>query len=198
MDLTALIGLVAGSGWAAGINLYAVAAILGLAGRMGWAETPEALQHPAILGAALVMFAVEFGADKVPYLDSIWDVLHTFVRPLGAAAIGYLLADDLAIGSEVAAASSAGVLALISHSAKATARAAVNASPEPASNVVVSLVEDGIVAAVVTFAIANPVVAIVVVTLLTIASIVLVVVLWKVARRAFATLRERWRSRSRV
>jgi hypothetical protein len=130
-------------------------------------------------------------ADKVPYLDNIWDAVHTFVRPVGAAAIGYVIAGD---SSSVAAAVGAilsGSLALSAHSAKATTRATVNTSPEPFSNIFLSVAEDGLVAGLIALAIANPVVTLVVVVLLTVGAVWLTVMLFGVIRR----FRSRWAAR---
>lgn len=190
--MEAAIGTIAGSGWAAGLNLYAVVVLLGLFGRAGAIEVPEVLMRTDVLVIAGVLYAVEFLADKVPYLDNVWDAVHTVIRPLGAAALGALLAGD-ELGSQLAGAGGSGVLALISHSTKATSRAAINTSPEPASNIVVSLFEDGLVAGVVALAVYNPVLALIAVVVLLIAGAVLTVFLWKTARRAWRGIRERVR-----
>jgi hypothetical protein len=185
------IGLLAGSGWAAGLNLYLVTFLLGLGGRLDWLEVPAVLQRTDVMIVAGVLYAVEFLADKVPYLDNIWDAVHTIVRPLGAAALGYVIAGD---SSSVAAAVGAvlsGSLALSAHSAKATTRAAVNTSPEPFSNIFLSVAEDGLVAGLIALAIANPAITLVVVVLLTVGAIWLTVMLFGVIRR----FRSRWAAR---
>ena len=162
MDL----GLLAGSGWAAGLNVYAVVLVLGLVGRFAdAAEVPPELTSTPVLVGAAILYLVEFVADKVPYLDNVWDLVHTAIRPVLAGAIGYLVAGDTGIPQAVGA-GTAGVLALASHSVKASARAAVNVSPEPFSNIGLSLLEDGLVAAVVALALAFPLVALVVVVIL--------------------------------
>jgi hypothetical protein len=178
-----LISLVAGSGWAAGVNLYAVAVLLGLLGRLGFADIPETLMRTDVLAVAGALYAVEFVADKVPYIDSLWDTVHTIVRPLGAATIGYLLTGETDTIGQAAAAGASALLAASSHTAKATARGAVNLSPEPASNILVSLFEDGLVAGVVALAVAFPVAALVAVVVLLAASLFLAVKLWGVVRR---------------
>jgi hypothetical protein len=183
-----LIGLVAGSGWAAGVNLYAVAVLLGLLGRLGLADVPETLMRTDVLAVAGALYAVEFVVDKVPYLDSLWDTVHTIIRPLGAAAIGYLLAGQVDTIGQAVAAGASSLLAASSHTAKATTRGAVNLSPEPTSNILVSLFEDGLVAGVVALAVAFPIAALVVVVILLAASIFLAVKLLGAARR-------RWRRR---
>ena len=177
------IGLLAGSGWAAGLNLYLVTFLLGLAGRLEWLNVPAILQRTDVMIVAGVMYAIEFLADKVPYLDNIWDAIHTFVRPIGAAALGYVIAGDAAnIGAAVGAIFS-GALALSAHSAKATTRAAVNTSPEPFSNIFLSLAEDGLVAGLVALAIANPVLTVIVVAVLTVGAVFLTIKLFGVIRR---------------
>jgi hypothetical protein len=185
------IGLLAGTGWAAGLNLYLVTFLLGLGGRLDWLEVPAVLQRTEVMIVAGILYAVEFVADKVPYLDNIWDAVHTVVRPLGAAAIGYVIAGD---SSSVAAAVGAilsGSLALSAHSAKATTRATVNTSPEPFSNIFLSVAEDGLVAGLIALAVANPVITLIVVVLLTVGAVWLTVMLFGVIRR----FRSRWAAR---
>jgi uncharacterized protein DUF4126 len=179
-----LISLIGGSGWAAGVNLYAVVVLLGVFGRLGLVETPEVLTRTDVLMAAGALYLLEFVADKIPYLDNLWDVLHTVFRPLGAGAIGYLLAGEAGSLSQAVAAMASGTLAATSHSAKATARAAVNVSPEPVSNIVLSLAEDGLVAGIVALAVAFPVIALVTVTVLVVLAVLLVIKGWS-ALRAF-------------
>lgn len=133
---------------------------------------------------------MEFFADKVLYVDNAWDAVHTFIRPVGAALLGAALA-----GEELAtlpAALGSGGLAFVSHATKATARAAVNTSPEPFSNIVVSLAEDGLVAALLWFAVNHPAIALVLVAVLTVAAVVLVAGLWKAARRTGHRVRVRF------
>jgi hypothetical protein len=185
------IGLLAGSGWAAGLNLYLVTFLLGLGGRLDWLEVPSVLQRTDVMIVAGVLYAVEFVADKVPYLDNIWDAVHTVVRPLGAAAIGYVIAGETSsVGAAVGAILS-GSLALSAHSAKATTRAAVNTSPEPFSNIFLSVAEDGLVAGLVALAIANPIVTLVMVVALTVGAVWLTIKLFGVIRR----FRSRWAAR---
>ncbi len=164
-------GLIAGAGWASGLNLYLVTLLLGLAGRFGWTDVPAVLGRTDVLVTVGVLFVVEFAADKVPYLDSLWDGIHTVVRPLGAAALGYLIAGESASIGQALGALVSGALALTSHGAKATTRAAVNTSPEPFSNMALSVMEDGVATAVVLLAIMIPVIAIGVVGLLAVAAV---------------------------
>lgn len=185
------LGLVAGSGWASGLNIYLVTLMLGLGGRAGWTDIPEVLQRPDVLIVAGVLYLIEFAADKIPYLDNVWDALHTFVRPLGAAALGFVIAgESSSIGGALGAVVS-GSLALSAHSAKATTRAAVNTSPEPFSNIFLSLFEDGLVAGLVALAVLYPVAALVVVIILAVLAVWLTVRLLGAVRQMWS----RWGAR---
>jgi hypothetical protein len=176
------LGLLAGTGWASGLNLYAVVGLLGLLGRLQIAEqVPAFLMRTDVLIVAGALYLVEFVVDKVPYLDDLWDVVHTVIRPIGAAALGALLAGDSLNG--VAAGFGSGSLAFVSHAVKATTRVAVNTSPDPASNAAVSLAEDGLVAGVVALAVTNPLIALVVVGVLLVIGVVLVAVVIRAAHR---------------
>ncbi|MDX1447522.1 MAG: DUF4126 domain-containing protein [Acidimicrobiia bacterium] len=187
-----VVGLVAGAGWASGLNLYLVTLILGFAGRLGWSDIPEVLTRTDVLIVAGVLFFIEFAADKIPFLDSVWDGLHTVVRPLGAAALGFVIAGDSGSIGEALGAIVAGALALTSHSAKASTRATVNTSPEPVSNLTLSVFEDGLAGGITALALALPVVALVVVVLLAAASAWVVWKFWK----GLSRLRSRWRNRT--
>lgn len=187
------VGLLAGTGWASGVNLYAVALLLGLLGRTGLADVPTLLTRTDVLIVAAGLYAVEFVVDKVPWLDSAWDAIHTLIRPIGAAVLGAILAGDLGTIDEVTAAASSGSLALASHAVKATTRAAINTSPEPVSNVLVSLGEDGLVAGVVVLAVTHPLLALGAVAVLLVGGAVAVVVLLRAVRTAW----RRWRERRR-
>ncbi|WP_395296529.1 DUF4126 domain-containing protein [Kitasatospora hibisci] len=153
-----IVPLIFTSGLASGINAYAVVLLLGLLGRFGGADAvPPALERTDVLAAAAVLFLLEAVADKVPYVDSLWDAVHTVVRPIAGATVGALIAsaDPGSLG-EVAAGAMGGTTALVSHLVKASLRMAVNTSPEPASNIAVSLAEDLSVAGLVTLAIFHP------------------------------------------
>lgn len=172
-------GLIASSGWAAGLNLWAVAVVLGVAGRAGWADTPAFLQRTPVLAVTLVLFAVEFVVDKIPYVDSVWDAANTLVRPLGGAWLAVVLTPGTPAGHRALAVAGAAVGALTSHSAKASLRALINLSPEPFTNVAASLTEDGVVVGIVSLALAHPRIALVVAV---VAAIACVAVVWWVAR----------------
>jgi hypothetical protein len=185
------IGVLAGSGWAAGINLYLVTLMLGIAGRAGWTDIPDVLTRLDVMIVAGVLFAIEFVADKVPFLDSLWDAIHTFVRPLGAAALGAVIAGDSeSIGAAVGAVI-AGILALDAHSAKASTRLVVNASPEPVSNIALSLFEDVSVALLIALAVTYPLVSVIVVAVLVVFATMLTIWLWRAVRRAWHVVKDR-------
>ena len=159
LDTQHLIALAAVLGWASGLRLYAVVFFTGLAGVLDWVVLPaglQGLQHPLVMGAAGLMGAVEFFADKIPGLDSLWDGLHTLVRiPAGAALAAAVFGGDQALWATIAGLLG-GTLAATSHVAKATTRAAINTSPEPFSNVAASLAGDAAVPAMLWLAISHP------------------------------------------
>jgi Domain of unknown function (DUF4126) len=147
-DTTQLFALAAALGWASGVRLYAAVFLTGLAGYLGWVPLPaglQVLQQPALLYVSGGLLAVEFVADKVPWVDSAWDSVHTFIRIPAGAALAYSVfgADQASWG--VMAALLGGTLAATSHTAKTTTRAAVNTSPEPFSNIALSLAGDAAV-----------------------------------------------------
>lgn len=192
-----LYGLALSSGWASGVNLYAVVALLGLAGRLGVAEVPDELQRVEVLAIAGVLYGIEFVVDKVPWLDSAWDVVHTAIRPIGGAAVALLLSGEASTAEQAVLTAGGGLFSLAAHAAKASVRAAVNTSPEPASNILVSFLEDGVVASVIALALAFPEVALVVAILLTIASITVAALLVTTLRKAWRKLVERRNERAR-
>ncbi len=176
-----------GAGWSSGISVYGVVAVVGIAGRSGWIEAPSFVEHWWVIAAAVTLFLAEFVIDKIALVDSAWDTVHTFIRP---AVGGYLMSTATDTELSVPALAVSGVLlALSSHSAKASTRLVVNASPEPVSNVAVSAAEDGLVFAVMALAISRPELAIVIVALLSFASVVVAIVLYRIARRIGRRLR---------
>jgi Domain of unknown function (DUF4126) len=145
MDLLITLGRTLGFSLAAGVNLYATVALLGLASRYGWVTLPEqyqAFNNGWIIGAALVLYAVEFVADKIPWVDTLWDAVHTLIRPVGGALIAIATLGEASPTLEAVVALAGGMVAAGSHVTKAGARVAANASPEPFSNWILSLVED--------------------------------------------------------
>jgi hypothetical protein len=194
LDTTHLIALAAALGWASGLRLYAVLFLTGLAGWMGWADLPDGLrilQHPLMLGASGFMLAVEFFADKIPGVDTLWDAVHTLIRiPGGALLAAAVFGGDQPTWAAIAALLG-GALAATSHAAKATTRAAVNTSPEPFSNLALSLMGDAAVPAALWLASTHPVVALVVLAIATLSMIAIIALLMKVLRALVA----RWRGR---
>jgi hypothetical protein len=145
MNPVETLGLALGAGFSSGLNLYATIATLGLLQRFGVIHLPPTLQvlsHPAILAIAIALYAIEFLADKIPYVDTVWDAIHTLIRPPAAALLAYSAAVSAPPEWRWGAALLAGGVALTSHGTKASARAAVNTSPEPFSNWTLSFGED--------------------------------------------------------
>lgn len=189
------------TGWTSGINSYATVLVLCLLARAGIGDVPDGYGATWVLYAAAAMFVVEFVTDKVPYLDSAWDTVHTVVRPLIGAVVGFSFAGESGVDGieEALGGGIAGVTALASHGVKAGLRLGVNTSPEPASNAVVSLVEDGVVAVVVVLAVQHPALAALIAAVCLITGWVLVLMLWrKVVRPGFLRLRHHYRSRNRL
>lgn len=182
LDTPQLIALAAALGWASGLRLYAVLAITGLVGYAGWVELPPGLrllQHPALLAASGVMVLVEFCADKIPGVDTLWDLAHTLLRiPAGAALAAAVFGADEATMAALAALLG-GTLAATSHAAKATMRAAANTSPEPFSNLALSLLGDLAVPGMLWLAFTHPAAAIAAVAL---AFVAMLVLLWVMAK----------------
>ncbi|MEV5948751.1 DUF4126 domain-containing protein [Streptomyces sp. NPDC051993] len=176
--------LVFTSGWASGINAYAVVLLLGLFGATGLTDdVPSALQRPDVLIVAGVLFLCEAVADKIPYVDSVWDSVHTVIRPLAGAVVGALLAGQNGSLPDLAAGALGGSTALMSHLVKAGTRMAVNTSPEPFSNIALSVAENLGVAGIMIFAIFHPLAAAVIAGTLLAVGILTLVVLWRKIRR---------------
>jgi hypothetical protein len=172
------------SGWASGINAYAVVLVMGLLGRFAGVDAiPHVLGRTDVLLAATVLFLLEMVADKIPYVDSAWDTVHTFVRPAVGATLGYLLGHESSSLDAAFSAAAGGFSALASHGVKAGIRAAVNTSPEPVSNIAVSSAEDVTVAGVVTLAALHPWWAASIAATLLVAGVTLVVFLLGRIRR---------------
>lgn len=207
LDLTQLAAIAAALGWASGLRLYAVVFLTGLAGALGWVVLPgglSVLQSPWLLGASGTMLFVEFFVDKIPGLDTVWDAIHTLVRiPAGAALAAAVFGGDDATWAAVAAVLGGG-LAATSHVAKATTRAVVNTSPEPFSNVAVSLLGDSLVPAALWLSWAHPLTFFVALAVALLAMLATIVLLWRFLRAALARFAGRYRrpmpddSRSRL
>jgi len=190
-DTWQLIALAAALGWASGLRLYAVLFITGALGWLGWVDLPgglTVLSHPLVLGASGFMCFVEFFADKIPGVDSLWDFIHTFIRIPAGAAIAASVFGDSGGAMMLAAAIVGGGLAAGSHLAKAGSRAAINTSPEPFTNWTASFAEDFGVGLLIWLAFAHPLIALLVVAALLVLAAWLVPKLWRALRRLFARL----------
>src|SRR5215216_6175966 len=145
MDVMTMLGRTLGFSFAAGVNLYATVAMLGLASRFDWVDLPEQFgifNNDFVIGAAVVMYLVEFFADKIPYVDTVWDIVHTAIRPFGGALIAIAALGDASPTMQGLFALLGGTVAASSHLTKTSTRAMANASPEPFSNWFLSLGED--------------------------------------------------------
>jgi uncharacterized protein DUF4126 len=192
------LGFALGTSFASGLNLYATVAAAGLFQRFGVVQLPDPLQvlaNPFVMGIAIVLFLVELVADKIPYVDSVWDAVHTFIRPPAAALISYSAFGHVPEEWKVGAALLAGSVALTSHGAKATTRAAANTSPEPISNWTLSVLEDGLAVFLTWMAATHPVVTAGVVVVLV---IIAVFIIWKLYGylRLIGERVRYWRTRS--
>jgi hypothetical protein len=189
VEILATLGRTLGFSFAAGINLYATVAILGLAKRYGWVQLPEqftVFDNDIVIGVALVLFVVEFVADKIPWIDSLWDTVHTVIRPVGGALIAVSTLGETNPTIEGLVALLGGTVAAGTHFTKAGTRAAANTSPEPFSNWFLSLSEDAFVIGLTTLALKYPIAALIVVLV----GIVLMIVF---AAWIIAAVRRRWR-----
>jgi hypothetical protein len=194
LDTTQLFALAAALGWASGLRLYLVVFLTGLAGALGWVDLPSGLQlleQPLLLVASGLMVGVEFFADKIPGVDSLWDLLHTVLRiPAGALLAAGVFGGDQGSWALIAALMG-GTLAATSHVAKASTRAALNTSPEPFSNIGMSLLGDAAVPGMLWLAWEQPLVFFVALALALLVMVGLTVWLWRFARRVV----DRWRGR---
>lgn len=192
MDLAATLF---STGWASGVNAYGTVALLGILGRLDVGAVPTDLERTPVIAIALGLYLVEFVVDKVPWLDSLWDSVHTVIRPLIGVVLGFQFGGEGGIDGvqEALGAGATGAVALASHGVKAGLRLGINASPEPASNILTSLAEDGLVAVVVLFSINHPLLAALIAGVLLITGLTLIAFLW---RRIRGALRERRRTRA--
>jgi hypothetical protein len=189
------LGFALGTSFASGLNLYATVAAAGLFQRFGIVTLPEPLQvlaNPVVLGVTLTLFLVEFIADKIPYVDSAWDALHTFIRPPAAALLSYSAFAGEGVPEEwkLSAALLAGGVALTSHGAKASTRAAANASPEPVSNWTLSLLEDGFAVFLAWLAAEHPLVTAAIVVVLVVLAVFVIWKLFGYLRQAISKLKQ--------
>lgn len=190
--MTNILPLVFSSGWASGVNAYLVVLVLGLADRFGsFEQIPNALARLDVLIAAGTLYAIEFVADKIPYIDSTWDAISTVIRPTIGAVIALLVSGDATSLEQAGYAVVGGGTALVSHLVKASSRLAINSSPEPFTNITASLGEDVTVLGVVVLAIHHPWIALGVSSVLLVAGLVIVYFLSKVIRRGW----RRWKGK---
>lgn len=187
------LALVFSNGWASGVNAYLVVLVLGVADRVGHvSDIPDVLGTWPVLAAAGFMFAMEFVADKVPYVDSTWDAVSTVIRPTVGAVIGVLLAGDATTLEQAVLGVVGGGTALLSHLVKAGSRLAINSSPEPVTNVTASVAEDLTVLAVVWFALEHPRAAALIAAVLLVLGLTALYLLARLVRRGW----RRWTGRS--
>jgi hypothetical protein len=187
-----LVPMVFSSGWASGVNAYLVVLVFGIADRIGdLATVPDTLGRTDVLVAAAALYAVEFVLDKIPFLDSTWDAISTVIRPVIGTAIALLVSGDAASAEQAAYGALGGGTALASHLVKAGGRLAINASPEPVTNILASLAEDVAVVTVVLLAIQYPWIALAVAAVLLLVGGFVVYHLLKLVRRGW----RRWKGR---
>lgn len=189
MDALSTLGRTLGFSFAAGVNLYATVALLGLASRYGWVSLPpqyNAFDNSWVIGAAIFMYVVEFFADKVPYLDTAWDAVHTVIRPIGGALVAVTTLGDASPTTEALVMLLGGATAASSHLTKTSTRAVANTSPEPLSNWLLSLGEDAFVIGLGFLALKYPLAALVVAVVLLVLIAVFATVVIRTVRRWFA------------
>lgn len=183
------------AGWASGVNAYACVLILGLLGRFaGAGDVPHALTTTPVLIAAGVLFAFEFVADKIPYIDSAWDAISTVIRPTIGAILAALLSGQASTLHQAIIATTGGVVALLSHTVKSSLRLAINTSPEPVTNIAASSGEDVAVAGVMSLAAFHPVAAMIIAGVLLIVGLIAVYFAFRLVRRGYVRFRA-WRER---
>ncbi|MCA1629417.1 MAG: DUF4126 domain-containing protein [Acidobacteria bacterium] len=200
MNTIQILGLALGSAWTSGINLYATVAALGLLERYGLAHLPgdlKVLANPWVLGVAIALYVVEFFADKIPYVDTVWDAVHTFIRVPAGAVLAYGATAQLDPAARTVALLAGGGLALSSHGTKATLRAAANVSPEPFTNWALSFGEDVLVVAAVALAVVKPLVILLVILVFLIVAAWLLPKIVRRLRRLFARAGEILSGRAR-
>jgi hypothetical protein len=188
MDITSTLALAMGSSWVSGINLYAAVATLGLLGRFAHVPLPSGLQPREswwVIGVAAGMYVVEFVADKIPYVDTAWDAVHTFIRVPAGAVLAFASFSDFDPAIKTVAGLIGGGIALTSHGAKTTARAAINTSPEPVTNIAASLGEDALAVGSISLAAFFPVVLIVLVCAAVAASLIIIPKVIRAVRTLF-------------
>jgi len=180
--------LMLGGSWTSGIRFYLTVAVLGFAGKMGWISLPgdlRVISNPLIFTASGLLYGVEFLADKIKYIDTLWDSVHTFIKPVGTAALGYMAASHIGPVGQIPIAMLCGTLAGGTQLTKASTRLAINASPEPVSNAVVSTSEDGLSMFVLYMIVRHPVIATFIIILLIALTVWLFIKVFKFVKKIF-------------
>ncbi|HTY44839.1 MAG TPA: DUF4126 domain-containing protein [Patescibacteria group bacterium] len=194
MDAINSISVLLGSSWASGLNLYLTTASLGIMNRLHWIKLPgemNGLSHPLVIGVAVLMYLVEFVADKIPYVDSAWDAVHTFIRPAGGAIMGFMSTAHMGSAVQIPVALLTGSVAASSHLTKATTRVAINTSPEPFTNSIASVTEDGAVIGILWLVVRHPIIAAIVVVTCIALSIWLLCKMFKFLKKVFTGARKK-------
>jgi len=196
MSTIETLSLAMGTAWTSGINLYATVAALGIAQQMDLIQLPkglEVLAHPAVIAIACTMYLIEFFAVKVPYLDSGWDALHTFIRVPAGAILAARTLGDVHPALELAAMLAGGSIALAAHGAKSTTRLAINASPEPFTNWAASVTEDVAVLGGIWMIFNHPIVMVILIVAFVGLGIWIMPKIFRLAKRGFQVLCNRMR-----
>lgn len=182
------LGALLGTSWSSGINLYLTIAGLGIAQRIGLISLPgnlDTLSGYPIIIVTILLYAIEFFADKIPYVDSTWDSVHTFIRPVGGAVLAYMAMADVGPAAQIPVALLSGAVSMDSHLTKATTRAAINTSPEPVSNSVASVSEDALVIGALWLVIKHPIIAGILVILFILFSIWFLKTMFRFLKKVF-------------
>jgi uncharacterized protein DUF4126 len=198
MEALQSLSVALGSAWTSGINLYATVAALGIAGRAEMIKLPpglEVLMDPLVIGMACIMYVVEFFADKVPYVDSGWDILHTFIRIPAGAILASRALGPMNPALELAAIIAGGTVAAAAHATKATTRLAINVSPEPFSNWAASVGEDIAVLGALWLTFHHPIVMLLLIIAFIAFAVWIIPKIFRLAKRGFQALRARLRKK---
>ncbi|MBN3037987.1 MAG: DUF4126 domain-containing protein [Candidatus Omnitrophica bacterium] len=188
MEVLSNLGALLGGSWASGVNLYLTVAGLGIAHRTGLINLPgnlDSISAIPVIAVAILLYAIEFFADKIPYVDSAWDSVHTFIRPVGGALLAYMAMADVGPAAQIPVALLSGAVSMDSHLTKATSRAAINTSPEPISNSVASVTEDALVVGVLYLIAKHPIIAGILVILFILFSIWFLKMMFRFLKKVF-------------
>ena len=191
METLQLLGLALGTAFAAGLNVYATVAILGASQYYHLCALPAGLGvlgHPVVIFGAAILFFIEFFADKVPYVDTVWDSIHTLVRPIVAAGLSFGIFSGMPEAWKILAALVGGSVALTSHGAKAVTRTAANTSPEPFSNWILSVLEDTVAVGLTALAMSHPIIAGIIAVALVVLAVLVIRRVVRFFKRAFSSV----------